>query len=70
MKYTIVLTKDGEDGGYKASVPALPGCHTWGDTKRDAYKQALEAIEAYLGSLKKEGDPIPQEAGSKIVTVG
>jgi len=66
MTFTIVLTRDEDDPKiYNASVPALPGCHTWGHSKREAYKHAAEAIAVYLEAVEAEGDPIPVEAGSK-----
>ena len=35
MRYTVVLERE-EDGGYVASVPALPGCVSQGDTRAEA----------------------------------
>jgi antitoxin HicB len=57
MKYKIFLEQEAE-GGYSVHVPALPGCHTQGDDVEDALKNAKEAIECYLESLKKDGIPI------------
>jgi predicted RNase H-like HicB family nuclease len=67
LHYTIVLTRDPEEGGFVASVPALPGCHTSGETEKEAYTNALDAIQAYLESLVAHGEPIPVEAGKKTV---
>lgn len=69
MKFTVVITEDIEDGGFNAVVPALPGCRTFGETKKEAYRNSLEAIDAYLGSLEDEGDPIPHEVESRIVEI-
>lgn len=60
-EYTIIITPDEEEGGYVVSVPALPGCHTQGDTMEEAIANAREAIEGYLLSLKDLGRPIPEE---------
>lgn len=68
MKYTVVLTKD-EDGNYIATVPALQGCHTWGRTRRQAIKNAMEVIEGYVEMLENEGEPIPKDAESLVVEV-
>lgn len=57
-KFKIVLEKE-EAGGYTVFVPALPGCHTQGDTIEEALGNAREAIECYIESLKKDGLPIP-----------
>jgi len=60
LHYTVILERE-EDGGFHAFVPALKGCHTQGDTLDEALENAREAIEAYLDSLKAEGEPIPIE---------
>jgi len=70
MKFTVVITKDPEDSGYNASVPALPGCYTFGETPDEAYENSIEAIGAYLDSLEKEGDPIPVEVESREAVIG
>src|SRR5439155_26103532 len=41
--YTVVLLAE-EDGRYSASVPALPGAVSWGDTVEDALANVTEAI--------------------------
>lgn len=69
MKFTVVLTEDLEDGGYNATVPALPGCRSFGETKREAYRNCLEAMDAYLESLEREGDPIPREVDRRTVEI-
>jgi predicted RNase H-like HicB family nuclease len=58
--YTVLLERE-EDGGYHAYCPTLKGCHSQGDTLDEALANIREAIEAYLESLKAEGEPIPLE---------
>ena len=58
--YRIVLKKEPE-GTYTASVPALPGCITWGDNVEQALEMAKEAILGYIEVLKEEGEPIPDD---------
>ena len=48
MRAFEVLIEPGEDQGYVASVPALPGCHTQGDTLDDVLANIQEAIALYL----------------------
>jgi predicted RNase H-like HicB family nuclease len=70
MRFTIVLTRDEDDPKvFNASVPALPGCYSYGRGKREAYKRAREAIDCYLESLRNHGDPVPEEAGTMEVEV-
>ncbi len=49
---------------FVATVPALPGCHTQGETLEEAERNVKEAIELYLESLAAEGEPIPEETKS------
>ncbi len=66
MKYTVILEKD-EAGFYVVNVPALPGCFTQGKTKEEALENAKEAIESYIGSLKKHNEPIPEDVGEEVI---
>ena len=52
MKFVVVLEK-AEEGGFNATVPALDGCFTEGDTEEEALKNAKEAIVCYLEGLEK-----------------
>ena len=57
------------EGGYVAFVPALPGCHTQGETLEETERNIKEAIEVYLESLVNRNDPIPDEIRSFQGTV-
>jgi predicted RNase H-like HicB family nuclease len=50
--YQIYLRPEPE-GGFTVSVPALPGCITWGKDLAHARKMAADAIRAYIASLRK-----------------
>lgn len=47
------------EGGFTVTVPALPGCVTWGEDYEDAVAKARECIEGFLEALAEAGDPIP-----------
>jgi predicted RNase H-like HicB family nuclease len=68
MRYTVVLEQE-DDGGFSASVPALPGCHSQGDTRADAMANIREAIELYVEALRDAGEPVPTEAGKEFVEI-
>ncbi|HMD06804.1 MAG TPA: type II toxin-antitoxin system HicB family antitoxin [Candidatus Acidoferrum sp.] len=68
MKYTVVLQRE-NDGRYVATVPALPGCVSQGDSREEALKNIEEAIELYLEDVKATGEPIPIEDGREYVEV-
>jgi predicted RNase H-like HicB family nuclease len=58
------LTPDPEVGvgrGFEAHCPALPGVHTQGETLEEARAMARDAIQGYLESLTKDGQPIPND---------
>ncbi len=68
MRYTVVLEQE-PDGGYVASVPALPGCVSQGDTRPSALANIREAIQLYIEDCHDAGDPVPTEAGKEFVEV-
>jgi predicted RNase H-like HicB family nuclease len=53
MNFKVVLLQD-EDGGYSVSCPALPGCHSQGDSMEEALENIKEAIAGCLESLAEE----------------
>jgi len=62
--YTIILQPEADpefEGCYNASVPALPGCFSYGTTREQALGNIREAIELYLEDLEAPGEPIPDE---------
>jgi antitoxin HicB len=63
ITYTIELEAL-EEGGFSVTVPALPGCVTWGKSFDDAVAMAKEAIELWLEVLAERGEPIPEESDS------
>lgn len=60
LNYRLLLKKEPE-GGYTVTVPSLEGCVTFGDTVEDCIKNAREAIELYIETLKQFNEPIPTE---------
>ena len=52
MQYMVVIHKS--EYGYDVKCPALPGCHSQGDTKEDALANIKDSIAVYLDMVKKE----------------
>ena len=50
MKLKVIL-EEAEEGGYIVSYPALPGCHSQGDSIEDALGNIKEAIAGCIYSL-------------------
>jgi len=53
MIYRVVIEK-GEDFGYVIHCPAIPGCHSQGDTVEEAIENIKDAIKGCLSVLDKE----------------
>lgn len=68
MLYTVVLQEEA-DGGYVASIPALPGCVSQGDSREEALENIREAIQLYIEDCVEAGDPVPKEVGREYVEV-
>ena len=68
MKFIVTLSED-EDGFIVASCPALPGCHSQGRTTEEAEANIKEAIELYVESMVKRGEPLPDYSEMREVEV-
>ena len=66
MRYTVILEQE-PDGGYVASVPALPGCVSQGNTRDEVLRNIQEAADLYIEDCVASGDPIPNEAGREYL---
>ncbi|MBI4128270.1 MAG: type II toxin-antitoxin system HicB family antitoxin [Parcubacteria group bacterium] len=66
--YNIVFRPEPE-GGYTVIVPSLSGCVTYGKTLKEAKRMAVDAIHAYLSSLKKHKEPIPNDAETLLASI-
>lgn len=60
MRYTAIFETQ-PDGGYHASCPSLPGCHSEGDTLDETITNIREAIGVYIESLQAHGEALPVE---------
>ncbi len=61
--YRIVLKKEPK-GGYTVTVPALPGCITYGEDVEEAISMAEEVIELYIEELQSRGEEIPDDSNT------
>ncbi|TET15008.1 MAG: type II toxin-antitoxin system HicB family antitoxin [Actinobacteria bacterium] len=49
-----IILEPSEEGGYTAIVPALPGCISEGDSRKEAIKNIREAIKLYLEPVEDD----------------
>lgn len=66
MIYKVVVTPDPEDGGFTVSCPALPGCHSEGDTIEEALENIKDAIQGCIGVLNERAS---LQQGCKVIDV-
>ncbi len=60
LTYTVEL-KPQEEGGYTATVPALPGCISEGDTMEESLENIRDAVEGCIKTLVKHQRKVPVE---------
>jgi len=53
MVYRVIIEK-GEDFGYIVHCPAIPGCHSQGETMEEALENIKDAIRGCIQALDKE----------------
>ncbi len=68
MQYTIFIRK-APDGFYIASCPLIPEAHAQGETYEECVANIKEVLELCLEFRKERGEEIPEEIGTKQVTV-
>ena len=62
MNFTYRIIIEPDTKGFHGYVPALKGCHTWGQTIAETKKHLQEAIALYVESLVMHGEIVPVDA--------
>ena len=57
IRVSVVVEPDGD--GFHAYCPAFTGLHMDGATEQEAIERTRRALEWYLDSLDRHGDPLP-----------
>ncbi len=57
--YTVVLRPD-NNGTFVAYVPAIVGCHAWGETTEEAQAELIHVFELILEEYQAAGQALPQ----------
>jgi predicted RNase H-like HicB family nuclease len=52
---TAIVRPEPEAGGFSASIPSLPGCHTQGETLDEVRANLREAAEGWLAVAHEDG---------------
>jgi predicted RNase H-like HicB family nuclease/predicted RNA binding protein YcfA (HicA-like mRNA interferase family) len=66
MNLKVVIVKDPEDGGFIVSCPALPGCHSEGETIEEALQNIRDAIHGCLAVLNERAQ---QTRGARVMEI-
>jgi predicted RNase H-like HicB family nuclease len=69
MNEYVVIYEQGEDGGWGAYIPDLPGVVALGATRCEVAERIEEAVSAYAENLRERGRtlPAPHHAAGTIV---
>jgi len=55
----VVIYEQGEDGGWGAYLPDLPGVVALGRTRSEAAERIREALSAYVEEMREGGKALP-----------
>ena len=65
-QFTVIIEQD--DDAFRAYVPTLPGCHTFGATVEEAQSNIVEAIALHIECMQKDEESIPIEREPLFIT--
>jgi predicted RNase H-like HicB family nuclease len=73
LNFNVIIEQD-EDGAFIAKVPAVPGCHSDGDTYEEALENIQEALELCLEEAEanpeyKKKIEYPKPGTHKLMTI-
>ncbi|WP_017718908.1 type II toxin-antitoxin system HicB family antitoxin [Kamptonema formosum] len=58
--YTIVIRPD-DNGTFVAYIPAIAGCHAWGQTPEEARSELAYVFEMIQQECQEQGGQLPQD---------
>ncbi len=58
--YTVVIRPD-DNGTFVAYVPAIPGCHAWGQTSDEAHASLPDVFEMIQQEYAEQGRSLPED---------
>jgi predicted RNase H-like HicB family nuclease len=64
--YTVVIRPD-DNGTFVAYVPAIPGCHAWGQTADTARSELDHVFEMIREEFAQQGRPLPDDVEIAVV---
>jgi predicted RNase H-like HicB family nuclease len=58
--FRVELSQD-EDGRWKAVIPSLKACYTWGNTRDEALAYIQDALRCCLADMIAHEEPLPTD---------
>jgi len=58
-EYIFEVVIEPDEDVYHAYCPILKGCHTWGNTEKDAFNYIQEAVVLHLKAMIDDRETIP-----------
>jgi predicted RNase H-like HicB family nuclease len=62
--YRVVMIES--DEGFAVSCPALPGCHSQGNTREEALANIREAIQLWLEVAEEDSQREAETEGARV----
>jgi predicted RNase H-like HicB family nuclease len=69
VKGYVVVFESGDEPGYSAYSPDLPGVIAAGDSRQETETLMIEAMAAHIALLRQEGQPVPAPSAAASVTI-
>ena len=67
--YKLVIKQD-DNGTFVAYVPAIEGCHAWGETPDQALAELANVFEMIREEFEEEGRALPPDVELTVVRAG
>jgi predicted RNase H-like HicB family nuclease len=67
--YPVIVHQD-DNGTYVAHVSAIPGCHAWGRTAKEASQELANVFEMIREECAEEGRQFPAALGLATAHAG
>jgi len=58
--YTVILRPE-DNGTFVAYIPAIPGCHAWGQTPEEAQAELINVFGMIQEEYEEEGGMLPAD---------
>ena len=69
LLWNVVVFEGGDESGYSAYSPDLPGVIAAGDRRPETERLMIEAMAAHIAMLKQAGEPVPEASHAADVVI-